>query len=439
MKIIELLLSILYRISKKDKRFSYYKSLSKNLTFNREEIIKIQQEKIRRLVHHAYHNTDYYRNLFDKNKICPEEILTKDDLAKIPSLTKEIIRNNIPNLISKDSHGLELKKITSGGSSGNQTTIFQSRFSEDIARGSWMRNNSMIGWMPTDKSAWIWGSPIEHTKYGKSILTRIGIMLNRRIILNAFKYSEKDFVDWHLRLVKFEPKVVYGYATIIEEFSAFLIKNKMSIPSIKIVVTTAEKLTNRKVIEKAFNCKVYDQYGCREVVAIGIEVDENEMVLTDDVVMLNLNKKNEFLITPLYSFGFPLINYKNGDVGEISSDYKEAVRGPFNLIKLKIGRITDDFLNQKNQKVSTSAISTYLSTLDLKIKQHQIIQKNYSEFVINYIADKNTNKNDYFNKVVFTLENHFGSNLEIKFNNVSQIPVEKSGKKLMFKRTFNIN
>ncbi len=439
MKLVEVFLSFLYLFAKKDKRFLYYKFLSKNLNLERDEIIETQEKNIKNLVHHAYYNTNYYKKLFDDNNISPEDVKTKDDLNKIPVLTKQIIRTNINNLMSKDRFGRKLMKVTSGGSSGNQTTIFYSPYYEHMSRASWMRNNSMIGWMPTDKSAWIWGSPIEHVKYEKSFVTRLGILLNRRIILNAFKYSEKDFIEWHLRLLKFKPKIVYGYASIINEFSTFLLKNNLKLPSVKIVVTTAEKLTNRKIIEEAFDCKVYDQYGCREVVAVGIEVDENEMVLTDDVVILNLNKKNEFLITPLYSFGFPLINYKNGDVGEISSDYKEAVRGPFNLMKLKIGRITDNFLNQKNQKVSTSAISTYLSTLDLKIIQHQIIQKNYSEFVINYISDKNTNKNDYFNKVAFTLEKHFGNNLEIKFNNVSQIPVEKSGKKLMFKRTFNIN
>ena len=33
------------------------------------------------------------------------------------------------------------------------------------------------------------------------------------------------------------------------------------------VVSTSEKLRDHELIENAFNCKVHNQYGCREVIA----------------------------------------------------------------------------------------------------------------------------------------------------------------------------
>ena len=123
------------------------------------------------------------------------------------------------------------------------------------------------------------------------------------------------------------------------------------------------------------------------------------MVLTDDIVLLNINKNNEFLLTPLFSFGFPLINYKVGDMGEQLSKKSMNNCYPFPKMNLSIGRVTDNFLNIKNSKISTSAISTYLSTLNLGIKEHQIIQINYTEFVINFISQKEMNKDNYYKKI----------------------------------------
>jgi len=105
---------------------------------------------------------------------------------------------------------------------------------------------------------------------------------------------------------------------------------------------------------------------------------------------------------------------------------------------LLIGRITDNFINNKNRKIATSALSTYLSTLNLEIKEHQIIQNNYTEFTINFISCENTNKENYYKKITLCLEEYFGNNLSIIFNQVLKIPVEKSGKRLMFKRTFKL-
>jgi phenylacetate-CoA ligase len=267
----------------------------------------------------------------------------------------------------------------------------------------------------------------------------LGIFLNRRIILNAYKYSTSDFPQWYETIVKFKPKVIYGYSSIILEFAQFLIANNLLLPSVKLVVSTTEKLNNREIIEKAFRCSVHDQYGCREVIAIAIESKKDEMLLTDDIVLLNTNESNEILLTAVYSFGFPLINYRLGDVGNIVGQPQLDNEFPFPIFNLKIGRITDNFINQDNVKVSSSAFSTYLSTLDLGIREHQFIQNDYKSFTVNFICTSSTDIESYKLKIQKCLEEYFGQKLSIKFQNVLSIEPEKSGKRLMFKRTFLLN
>jgi len=99
------------------------------------------------------------------------------------------------------------------------------------------------------------------------------------------------------------------------------------------------------------------------------------MRIADDVVALNVNENGEFLITALYSYGFPLINYKLGDCGEIvDMSNPPDDRIPFTRAKLTIGRITDNFLTSDGMTISTSALTAYLSTFKLAILEQQVIQ-----------------------------------------------------------------
>ena len=430
-------LDLCYRINGNDKRYKYYKVFRNNLTYTRDEILELQQNSIKNLINHAYHNSVYYKKLFDQNGIDPAEIINSRDLIKIPSLTKSIIAENLEDIKTIDSYGKDLKKVTSGGSTGIQAVVYKSHYFEQMSRAAWLRNNSMIGWMPSDKSVWIWGSPIEHASLKNNIKVRIGALINKKIILNAYTYSQNDFPKWFKLINRFKPKVLYGYASIILEFSKFALENKLVFSSIKMVVSTTEKLLERETIAKAFNCNVYDQYGCREIVAIGLETKPGEMVFTDDTTIVNTNENDEFLLTSLHSYGFPLINYKVGDIGIITGTSESSEKYPFPQIHLKIGRITENFLTEDNKIVSTSAFSTYLSTLMLGIQQHQIIQTDYTDFIINYIPLDITDHDFYKKKLIMALQEYFGKKIKTTFTIIQEIPFEKSGKRLMFKRTFN--
>ena len=65
-------------------------------TASREEILKIQNEKIVKQVKHVYENVPYYRNLMDQKGVKPEDIQSVDDIKKLPFLTKDDLREAYP-------------------------------------------------------------------------------------------------------------------------------------------------------------------------------------------------------------------------------------------------------------------------------------------------------------------------------------------------------
>ena len=66
------------------------------------EVEAWQQEKLQAFIRHAYEHTAYYRQLFDRLGIKPEEIRTKEDLKRIPVITKEIVNEHYQELIPDD-------------------------------------------------------------------------------------------------------------------------------------------------------------------------------------------------------------------------------------------------------------------------------------------------------------------------------------------------
>ena len=53
-------------------------------TASREELHKIQSERLKKAVKRCYENVPFYQKLFDEKGIKPEDINSIDDIKKLP-------------------------------------------------------------------------------------------------------------------------------------------------------------------------------------------------------------------------------------------------------------------------------------------------------------------------------------------------------------------
>ena len=87
-----------------------------------------QLKKVQQLLAYAYEHTRYYRNLFDKNNIKPWDVQSLDDMKKIPVLTKDIVRDNLQDMISDVIPKDKLIYVTTGGSTGKPLGFYISQW-----------------------------------------------------------------------------------------------------------------------------------------------------------------------------------------------------------------------------------------------------------------------------------------------------------------------
>ena len=99
---------------------------------SREEIKKIQNEKIVKQVKHVWDNVPYYRKKMEQKGVSPEDIKSIDDLHKLPFLSKADLREAYPyGLMGKPLKDCVRIQSTSG-TTGKRVVAFYTQHDIDL-------------------------------------------------------------------------------------------------------------------------------------------------------------------------------------------------------------------------------------------------------------------------------------------------------------------
>ena len=100
-------------------------SARRRLKWNREQLEKFQNQRLRTIIHYAFENQEFYHKLLKSAALRPEDIKCASDLNKIPPISKfELKKQPIEKLIANPFKINSLQKITTGGSTGHPFSIY---------------------------------------------------------------------------------------------------------------------------------------------------------------------------------------------------------------------------------------------------------------------------------------------------------------------------
>lgn len=410
-----------------DLRHYYYLRLLGNLRLRRPALEALRGHKLAKLMIIAARSSPFYKNYFQSQGLVPLDIREPADLKRLPIMDKKTLKDNLQDIACRPL--TRLKRVASGGSTGELGVVYKSKYFQQISRAAFLRNATLAGWHYYDKSLWLWGAPYEQQKAARSLVSRLGVMINGRLLINAYHYDRNAFPFWLEKIRQYKPEILYGYASIIKEFAEWCLAHDISLPTFRSVVSTSEKLSGRQTIEEAFRCKVYDQYGCREVESIAMECPAGNLHVSDDTVIVEEND-GCLLITALDSFDFPIIRYKLGDTGRLKTELCRCGL-PLSLMELDIGRVIENFLLPGGGSISGAALSVCLAGAGADFSAYQLIQKKPNEFEMVFVPSPRTGPRDK-EIVRRALEKYFGQ-IKMIFTEKREIVPEPSGKKLLFK------
>lgn len=329
------ILGPLLDFSRGPKIIKYINQLEESQWWPRNKILELQNERLRKLVRHAYDNVPYYRELFDKRRLNPNDIQSSADLVKMPVLTKGIIRENFDNMIARGFPGKEMVLTRTGGSTGEPLVFYTTtddRF--DLAMAKVRRALIWWGYAFGDKRV-----TVQLARPHRSLAGRLRRYLERAETFIAWQ-SAKELPLFIRKLEDFQPKFISAYPSLIYLLARFVEEQGGTRLRPKAFITHSEQLYDyqRELIKRVFKCEIFSHYESFEMNQIAAECPTHSgyHIVAESVVVEitdNLGEprpsgtEGRILITNLNNRAMPFIRYDIGNQGVINGELCACRRG----------------------------------------------------------------------------------------------------------------
>jgi len=396
-----------------------------------QQLEELQNELLKKLVEHAYHNVPYYRRIFDERGIKPKDINCKEDLVKLPFLTKDIINEHFEDLIARNFPRSQMILHHTSGTTGRRLRGFYlpKRLRWTINYAHLYRFYRWAGFNVGEKRV---------TIAGRFFTNRPPYWAFNRaenqLLLSTHHLSSRT-VDLYIeRIAEFSPKAIQGHPSAIAYLARRMEEVNITIP-VKAVLTTGEQLypDQREIIEKRFQCKVFDAWGQGEAVAMAAECEKHEgyhiaseygiiEVIEDEKLGSGMG---EIVATSLWNYAMPFIRYKTGDLGALSKNCCSCGRG-LPLLSQIMGRIDDLITTPSGEVILPVSFRTRFARLEF-LEQYQLIQETTDSYRM-LILDNGCIGSKEKNEILKILYEYLGADANIKVELVKFIPKTSSAK-----------
>ncbi|HUY00384.1 MAG TPA: hypothetical protein VMV49_12560, partial [Candidatus Deferrimicrobium sp.] len=153
--------------------------------------------------------------------------------------------------------------------------------------------------------------------------------VHRNLVIHYATVSERTVPSLVARLQVYRPKGVAGYHSSLSLLANYMKRKGLTL-NVKAVISIAERMVNRKLLEEAFRCPVFDSFASREVGFLAHECQAHQGLhlnhLTHHFEFLKQNEQvepgemGEIIVTDFNNYAMPFIRYRLGDFGRYSTE-----------------------------------------------------------------------------------------------------------------------
>lgn len=401
-----------------------------------EELEKIQNDRFVEFVNYSKVKSSYY-----KKTIGHLAVNSVSDIKILPFLEKVNIIDELENI----STIREVDGVVSytGGTTGASMKVLyrKSCMQERFAYLDHFR--SQHGYELGKKVAWFSGKNLlNKSDVSKGRYYKDDYINNIRFFstFDITKDSARFYID---ALNNFNAEYLVGFPSSVFRICKFSEELGVKLNGkVKVFFPTAETVTqeHRDTIGRVLGCKLVDQYASSEGAPFIFECKAGNLHIdiTSGVFEVldsqgNDAEEGELVVTAFATKGTPLIRYRVGDRLSLS-DKKSCMCGSHMPIAKRIEGRKDDFvISPTKGEVNLGNISNCTKGIE-GILCFQIEQKDLENFLVLVVGSEDFT-NVQKSALIRALQERLGDNLNINVQVVDNIPVEKSGKFRIIKRS----
>lgn len=408
-----------------------------------DELRAFQLAELRKLLRHAQANVPWYRRRFAEVGVSAEDVVTLEDLTKLPLLTREEAAPSLSERESEVPPRIDVRKMTSG------TTGKPIEFGYDWGSEHWrnavkLRGYGWAHYRPGDVSLHYWGSiaAIHHQPLGKRAKVALDHAVKREHFVDCTDRSDEALAQVVRTMHHLRPAVLVCYAQAGAALARHIVETGSSVPEGMSVICAAERLfpADRQVMVRAFGPDVFETYGSREVMLIAAECEAHDgMHVSMENLIVELvvrdagrirpaepGETGEVVITDLHNFGAPFIRYVTGDLASALPPGRCACGRALSRLAKVDGRTNDTLRDSKGKPVSGLFFAVMFSVMADKVRQFQVLQRRDRSLVVSLVPARAFDEQVV--ELVRQSANKALGGVPVEVRVVPEIAVEPSGK-----------
>ncbi|MBR4319724.1 MAG: phenylacetate--CoA ligase [Oscillospiraceae bacterium] len=361
-------------------------------TLSREEIEKIQLERLKHQVQYCMDNVPFYHKRLTEAGVTADKIKTLSDIQYIPYTTKTDIRDNYPfGLFAKPMK--EIVRIhASSGTTGKPTVVGYTRNDLNNWSDCVARLCAAVG---------VHDGDIAQISFGYGLFTgALGLHYGlEKLGCAVIPISSGNTQKQAMILKDFGTSVLIStpsYAMYMSE-----VAHEMGISNdelkLRIGLFGSEGCTDalRDKIEKGFGLFSTDNYGMSELMGPGVSGECEyrcglhfaedhflpEVINSETGEVLPRGEKGELVVTTLTKEGIPLLRYRTKDITRIH--YEKCKCGRTHARMEKVQGRSDDMLKIRGVNVFPSQIESVMANIEGISPHYELIltRKNYTDYL----------------------------------------------------------
>ncbi|MDN7241622.1 hypothetical protein QWY14_07445 [Planococcus sp. N028] len=423
---IQHMLATLEGRRRSNKRFgnvywSFLSELEQRDYTNEQEEIRYQEREMQQLIQHAVKNSSFYKEFYKGIDI--DSIRTVADLKKLPLLSKEIVRENIESMYTINKKTAIVSHTS--GTSGKALRFYYTPddIQKRMAHLDFFKKQHGVINMKMKRASFSDSRFIPKNQRTK-IFWRDNYAIKQRLYSAAHcQVQNAEIIAKNLN--DYKPLSMDGLPSAIYEIAKWINDHNYPLSFQPIAIfTTAETLYPhyRKEIEKAFGCKIRDQYASSEGAPFIAECKEGSYHYNLTSGVVEIADDGEIFVTCFNTYGTPLIRYGVGDRVKVSNQQKKCTCGSVHPVIESIEGRTNDYLQSKTKgKFTASHLSFVNEEFAGAIRKMQFRQKSLDTIHILVEATEKYTK-ELTGIIHEEMEYMLGEDIDIQISIVDQIP-----------------
>jgi phenylacetate-coenzyme A ligase PaaK-like adenylate-forming protein len=405
----------------------------------------IHEERLGALLHHAWSQTDYYREVLEGCGAVRAGKVNLDRFEDIPFLTKDIIRSQGERMMAKSlPGGRKSHQNCSGGSTGQPVRFCQDNIYWGVTIATRTHHFSTVGKGLGQREMKIWGNEADLLKGS----------IGWKAKLENFIYNRKFEQCWHLptrrirdiirHINEWQPQMLWCYRDGIDAVARYINEHGVRVHSPASVVLGGATVYPfmAAAIEKAFKSPAISAYGSREVGAVACQCLERsglhiahqahrvEAIGPDGRPVFETD--GELAITPLMNYAMPFIRYRIGDQGRMTVRHCACGRA-FPMLDALTGRVVEVLHNVRGEQVDPVYFMWLIAEKanSRVLKKAQIVQEEDGAITVNLVLEPHASVQQaqpHLEDIREGVARVMGSDCPVRFEFLDEIPLSPSGK-----------